>query len=321
MKTAISFNTVNRETSGPGAFMRAAKWYWDEVTDMAAAAGFTSLALPMLPSTPNIARNGAPICTDEIRNVYGSAEGYLSYLNEKGIENVAAIMISAQGMFDSMFESGVALKDFFTEFRRHAEDVCGMLKTLGGSVLVVSPTPAIGPLAQALGGEDKLAGFAEESARCISEIGAMSAAMGVRTCLKNDFWTLARGNEIHAFMEKVDRSVVGFAPDTAQLKIAGADYTALVREYADNLACVCLTDTNYSDQTDNYKSISPEYPQSGPQQRCYHDLGYGSVDFPAVYQTLQDTGFDGLVILESRHTLDVPKSILRMRTFWSRLTK
>ena len=30
MKAVASFGIVNADTSGPGAFLRAAKWYWDE---------------------------------------------------------------------------------------------------------------------------------------------------------------------------------------------------------------------------------------------------------------------------------------------------
>ena len=34
MKPVASYGIVNADTSGPGAFLRAAKWYWDELTDM-----------------------------------------------------------------------------------------------------------------------------------------------------------------------------------------------------------------------------------------------------------------------------------------------
>ena len=86
MKAVASFGVVNADTSGPGAFLRAAKWYWDELTDMFAAAGFTSVMIPMVPNTENVSRNGAPICTASVKTRFGSPEGYLKYLNNKGIE-------------------------------------------------------------------------------------------------------------------------------------------------------------------------------------------------------------------------------------------
>ena len=320
MKTAISFNTVNRDTSGPGAFARAAKWYWDELTDMIAAAGFDAVVLSMIPDSFNNVRCGAPICAGEFRQVYGSAENYLAYLNEKGIKNVEAMMISGQAMLDSMFESGISMANYFAEFHKYAEDVCNVLHILGGPLLLVSPTPAWGNLLQILDGPAALEKFEDDAAACLNKIGAMSQKMGIRTCVKNDFWTLMRGNGIRAFMEKLDRSLVSFAPDTAQLQIADADPVELIDAYGKDLHCICLTDTKYKDQVENYKSISPEFPQSGVLQRCYCDLGYGNVDFEAVYNTLKAHNFDNLVVLESRYTLNVPRAILRMNTFWKRLT-
>lgn len=321
MKTAVSFNTIHRSNSGPGAMLRGAKWYWDEVTDMVAAAGFRSIALQMNPNTPTDARNGAPICTDELRQVYGSIAGYRSYLKEKGIEEVSALMISGQNLLANMQETAVPIEAFFTELYAHAEDVCDVLRVLGGQLLLVSPTPAWGNLLQILDGPAALEKFEDDAAACLNKIGDMSQKMGIRTCVKNDFWTLMRGSSIRAFMEKVDRSLVSFAPDTAQLQIADADPVELIHAYGKDLHCVCLTDTKYKDQVENYKSISPEFPQSGALQRCYCDLGNGDVDFGAVYRALQAKDFDGLVILESRYSLNIPRAILRMRTFWNRLTR
>lgn len=322
MKTAVSFNTVNRSTSGPGAFMRAAKWYWDEVTDMVAAAGFDSIALSMVPDTPNDARNGAPVCTGALNSQYGSAEQYREFLKERGITSVASMMISGQSLMDTMFENGTSMNEFFEEFYDYAKDVCKALNILGGDCLIVSPTPAIGPLSQAIGdNREALEHFLKDAADCVNRIGRMSAETGIRTCIKNDFWTLIRGERIREFMELTDKDCVYFAPDTAQLKIAGADCCALINTFADRIPCVLFTDTKYTDTTGSYRSISPEYPQSGPMQRCYHDVGHGDVDFSSIYTCLKQHHFDGTIILESRYSLDIPKAILRMRTFWNRLSK
>lgn len=322
MKTAISFNTVNRNTSGPGAFMRAAKWYWDEITDMAAAAGFDSIALPMVPNTFNDARSGAPICTGALNSQYGTTEQYGKSLKERGITSVSSMMISGQSLLDSMFENEVPMKEFFEKFYDYAKDVCKALKILGGDYLIVSPTPAFGPLSQIIGGDKKsLEKFLKDAAACVNKIGCMTAEAGIRTCVKNDFWTLTHGEHIREFMELTDKECVYYAPDTAQLQIAGADCCSLIDAYADRIPCVIFTDTKYADTTDNYKSNSPEYPQSGPMQRCYHDLGYGNVDFSSIYACLKQHHFDGTIILESRYSLDVPRAILRTRTFWNRLNK
>ena len=56
-------------------------------------------------------------------------------------------------------------------------------------------------------------------------------------------------------------------------------------------------------------------------QRVYYDLGFGDMDFEALYAILKDADFDGPVILDSKYSLDIPKGILRMRTFWNNLEK
>ena len=70
-----------------------------------------------------------------------------------------------------------------------------------------------------------------------------------------------------------------------------------------------------------YETISPEFPQSGASQRIYWDLGFGDIDFTSLFETLKTSGFEGPVILEPKYSLDIPKGILRMRTFWNRLEK
>ncbi len=321
MEVTFSFDTINCDTSGPGAFMRAAKWYWDEVTDMASAAGFTSIANTLIPNTENVARNGAPVCTASITTRYGSPEGYRNYLNSRGIDHVAAFGISAQKLTAAMAELGLPFSSYFTEFYKYADDVMRMLAGTGGKILTISPTPNFASMRD-MGGitPDKYGEFLSATAECINKIGKKSKEYGIQVCLKNDFWTLVHGNHIGDFLDSVDTSLIALAPDTASTYIEGADVCQLIRQYADLIKCVYLTDTKFKDNNENFRSLSPEYPQIGMQQRTYNDLGYGNVDFKSVYKALEDIHFDGLVILESRNTLDVPKGILRCRTFWNHLT-
>lgn len=322
MKAVVSYGIVNADTSGPGAFLRAAKWYWDELTDMFSAAGFSSVMIPMVPNTENVSRNGAPICTASIRTRFGSPKGYLGYLNDKGIENVEAIGISAQSMFNSLFETGYPIERFFDGFYDYALDAAQALAELKGSTLLVSPTPGIGFLHQAFGGdEEKIRQFQNDSAACMNRIGGECRKLNLHCAVRNEFWTLPRGAGIDPFMELVDPALVSYAPDPAHLYIAGADYLAVFRTWAKQAKAVCFTDTRFKDEQGAYKTISPEFPQDGNAQRVYYDLGYGAMDFEAIYGILKDSDFDGPVLLDSKYSLDIPKGILRMRTFWNRLEK
>lgn len=322
MKAVASFGIVNADTSGPGAFLRAAKWYWDEVTDMFAAAGFTSIMIPMVPNTENVSRNGAPICTASIRTRFGSPKGYLQYLNDKGIDNVEVIAISAQSQFNSLFETGLSIEKFYDAFYDHAVDTVDALKELEGSTLLVSPTPGIGFLNQIFNeDEEKIKKFLADAAVCMNRIGAYCKEKGIILAIRNEYWTLMRGEKIDSFLSMIDKELVSYAPDPAHLSIAGADPYAYFEKYADQAKAVCFTDTKFTDELQVYKTISPEFPQDGASQRVYYDLGNGDMDFSKIYALLKESDFDGTVILDSKYSLDIPKGILRMRTFWNNLEK
>lgn len=322
MKVVASFGIVNADTSGPGAFLRAAKWYWDELTDMFAAAGFKSIMIPVVPNTENVSRNGAPICTASIKTHFGSLEGYLKFLNDKGIDNVEAISISAQSQFNSLFETGLPIESFFDEFYKHGTDVVDALNVLKGGTLLVSPTPGIGFLMQTFNGdESKIEAFVNESAECMNKIGKYCNEHGVNLVIRNEYWTVMRGENIDGFLSKLDPELVSYAPDPAHLHIAGADHIKYYEKYAKQAKAVCFTDTKFVDELDVYKTISPEFPQDGRLQRVYWDLGYGDIDFDKIYEILKKNGFDGTVLMDSKYSLDIPKGILRLRTFWNRLEK
>ena len=80
---------------------------------------------------------------------------------------------------------------------------------------------------------------------------------------------------------------------------------------------MCFTDTKFKDELDVYKTISPEFPGWTQAAELYYDLGYGNMDFTEIYKILRNADFDGPVILDSKYSLDIPKGILRMRTFWN----
>lgn len=322
MKVVASFGIVNPDTSGPGAFLRAAKWYWDDLTDMFPAAGFSSIMIPMVPNTENVSRNGAPICTASIKTRFGTPEKYLQYLNDKGVENVEAITISAQSQFNSLFETGLPIEKFFDAFYDHAEDTVEALQQFKGSTLLVSPTPGIGFLNQIFQGDEvRIQKFFDDAAQCMNRIGENCKKNNINLAIRNEYWTLMRGAEIDEFREKVDTDLVSYAPDPAHLHIAGVSPVTYFKKYAKQAKAVCFTDTKFVDELGAYKTISPEFPQDGRLQRVYYDLGYGEMDFESIYGVLKEAKFDGPVILDSKYSLDIPKAILRMRTFWNNLEK
>ena len=322
MKVALSYEMVNMNSSLSGNMNLTYKWYWEDIVDWTAATGFDSIALTMVPNQFNVGRGGAPRCTLAINTKYGSAQGYLAFLNDRGIKDVCAMYVSAQAMLADMFESGKRFEDLFPEFYSYAADVTDMLAALGGKTLLVSPTPGIGALKGRFGDDEAaLDKFTGEAVECLGKIAEMAASKGVKACLANDFWTLARGKQADRFLAELDPALVGYAPSTAMLRIAGADPVEELERHFDRLGAVVFTDSDFVDTIDVYASPTPEYPQFGPQQRVYKDLGNGSVDLAGVYALLKSKGFDGIVILEPRYTTNAPRALLRTRTFWTKLTK
>ena len=155
----------------------------------------------------------------------------------------------------------------------------------------------------------------------MNRIGAKCKELKINACIRNEFWTVMRGAKIDSFIEKLDSNLVSFTPDPAHLYMAGADYISYFVKYGKEMKAAYFTDTKFTDEQGVYKTISPEFPQDGEHQRVYWDLGYGDIDFRHIMSILKESGFDGPVILESKYSLDIPKGILRLRTFWNRLEK
>jgi sugar phosphate isomerase/epimerase len=296
------------------------KPFWDEILDMIGTSGFTAIEIPMVPDDFNSARSGAPICVGELNGKYGSPEGFLADLNYRGIDKVCSMSISAQSMWANMQDRGVPIEELYPELYAHAENVLDALSRVGGEALIVTPTPCIGDLNLAFGGDkscfDKLA---HECFETINKISKKSAEYGIRTYIRNDFWCLAHGDMADAFLAELDPSV-GYAIDLAHLNISKVDALEKIKKFKDRIGFIRFSDTRYVDEINNFANRAPEYPQTGRFQRCFCDVGYGNVDLKGVYALLNELGYQGTVVLESKNTLDCPRGILRAKTFWNRLT-
>ena len=58
----------------------------------------------------------------------------------------------------------------------------------------------------------------------------------------------------------------------------------------------------------------PEYPAKAAT-KVFRDIGQGTVDLRAVYDALQEVGYDGQVVFNCRHSYDVCRSLLRTRYY------
>ena len=106
MKFACSLEMVNMLTSGPGAFTKQSKKFWMDYLKYIAAVGFRGIELPFNcfhsdAMAFEMGRSGIPCNADAIRTKYDSADGFLSFLKEIGIDEVTSVHINAN---DAMLE-------------------------------------------------------------------------------------------------------------------------------------------------------------------------------------------------------------------------
>ncbi len=88
----------------------------------------------------------------------------------------------------------------------------------------------------------------------------------------------------------------------------------MIRDNPDLIGVVHYSDTAFVDDQDCYRQMSPEFP-SVKASKVYRDLGDGNIDFPKIEAALNDVGYSGHVIVTTRNSYDVYRSILRARYY------
>jgi inosose dehydratase len=103
--------------------------------------------------------------------------------------------------------------------------------------------------------------------------------------------------EIDKLFSLVDRDLVFQGPDIGHLAWAGADVLQFCRDYADSIKTVHIKDINpdvlakgIEDNWD-YRTFS--------DNGIFAEIGEGFVDWPAMFAILQDTGYEGWIVVET----------------------
>lgn len=100
-------------------------------------------------------------------------------------------------------------------------------------------------------------------------------------------------DEIDKLFEMVDRALVFQGPDIGHLAWAGADIVEFVRDYAQDIKVMHIKDI---DGAVRERGIAEGWDYEDFSERgLYAELGRGIVDFPAMFEILRTSGFDGWV--------------------------
>jgi inosose dehydratase len=237
---------------------------------------------------------------------HGSAAGFSSFLADCGIDGVSSfffdpgLLTEEEGFIPrSTADPGdrdaiVATAALFTDF----------LAEVGGSVLVVRPTPSRWqrPLARD--------GAVEAVARCWEAVGAYARGRCIRVALHVDFLSALRADDsLDRLLDATDPALVGIALDTAELAVAGIDPVTFYRRHRDRVVHVQIKNARQADSRGEYALAHAELNLlrgggSYGEQRWFHDLGIpgGLVDVARFLAELDAAGYDDWRIVEGDHS-------------------
>jgi inosose dehydratase len=142
----------------------------------------------------------------------------------------------------------------------------------------------------------------EQFAKTVNKVGEITLKYDVRSCFHNHVGSVIETREeIDRLFDMVDRSVVFQGPDIGHLVWAGADPVQFCRDYADDIKSV------------HVKDIDPDVLAEGVEKEweygkfssngIFAELGEGCVDFPEIFDILEEAGYEGWIIVETDRTM------------------
>ena len=234
---------------------------------------------------------------------FGSLAGFRRFLDDCAIDGVSSWFWNSQERSMEHLTGGLsplAPADVPTMVDRAAW-YAEALAELGGSVLLVKPTPDAGDVPPL--DHDAIA----QLAATWEAIGRTTAEHGIRTALHVDFLSgLRRGDALERLLDRTDPDLVGLAVDTGELAVAGLDPVTVIEQHGDRVWHVQLKDALAVDDHDEYLQPHAHWTvrvQGGSREvgRWFAEPGIerGRVDAAAVVRALVDVGYSGWIVVES----------------------
>ncbi len=145
---------------------------------------------------------------------------------------------------------------------------------------------------------DAMARFGET----LSEFGRRTLAEGVASCFHNHVGTMIETEqELDRLLDLSDPESVYLGLDTGHLAWAGADAAAVCARYNGRIRTLHLKDV---DETIRLQGVAGGWDYRTFNERgIFAELGRGSVDFPAILQSLVAADFQGWLIVETDVTM------------------
>ena len=233
---------------------------------------------------------------------FGSVAGFREFLRSCALDVVSSWFWdpAERSMEDLTGPLSPLSADDVPAIVQRAGQLAEALAELGGSVLLVRPTPGAGDVEplddDAIG---RLAATWEAAGRATAE-------HGVRLALHVDFLSALRRDHVPGLLDRTDPALVWLALDTGELTVGGIDPLAIIERYADRIAHVQFKDALAVDDAEEYLQPHAHWTvrvRGGAREipRWFAEPGAdgGLVDFPAITRALRDAGYSGWIVVES----------------------
>lgn len=310
---AISLDLVNRHYQEPNRNRYESRYFWEELYPLIAAAGFSGIEIPYEPVWQFGGRSGVPFNRYCVNTKYGDAAGYRARLAASGITSVAGITFDP-----NLFMRNDNLDFFFGASGHFAGEALAHAADMGAAYFAISPSPYYGRAAQYHPDlADKLGLFTERTVALLAGLAAKAEDLGVALVLRAEYWSLFGGERVLPLLAALPASVK-LDVDTANLFIAGISAADFLRANAGRVGCVHLTDTDFVDDLEVWKTPNPEFPAQRATQ-VFRDPGTGSVDFAGIVTLLDELGYHGPVTISARQTRDPFRALLRARALLNQI--
>jgi len=313
---AISLDLINRHYQEPNRNRYESRYFWEELYSLVAASGFSSVEMPYEPVWQFGGRSGVPFNRYCINTKYGDVDAYRTLLKERGIYRVSGIT------FDSnLFMRNASLDFYFGATGHFAREALGYAAEIGASYFAISPSPFYGRIAQYHPDlQNVMQDFTARTVKLLSELAEIAAGSGVELVLRNEYWSLFGPQKIFSLLEALDGKAK-MDVDSANLFIAGVSAEGFIKNNIRQIGCVHLTDTNFTDENNIWKTANPEFPEDRATQ-VFRDPGTGSVNLESITTLLLDElDYRGPITCSARQTRDPFRALTRTRALLNQLEK
>ncbi|MFV0362043.1 MAG: sugar phosphate isomerase/epimerase family protein [Suipraeoptans sp.] len=309
MKISFSTDLIDLNNQSPNRNKRESKYYWDELYTLIQAAGFDSIDFPYQPKWDFGGRSGIPLTLRSITTKFESVSNYVDYLKAVGINSISNIH------FDPTLFCNGNIDMYFGAFNHYISELLSFAKEAETKTISISVTPTYNAVSTLKKPDQSMENlhheFLERTKETITAVAKEANSLGIKICLRNEYWGLLKGDAITEFFSTMTENVY-LDVDTAHLYVAGIDVHEFINKHLDSIGVIHFTDTSFIDNVNTYMQALPEFPANNAT-KVFKDIGTGSIDFNKIYKLLAKEGYENTIVFSCRNSYDASRSLLRTR--------